>query len=137
MLVRSSGTLTALQADHNDFDVNTKILNLSIQMKGIPHTHQMTEPKQPTLVKRKNNTQKQKESLLCLLCGGNHLAHRCVKTRQIHDREINPLNHLCLKHCWKNTEAAKDNSPDTCYIFRNNLWRRKDKESVFLQRTID
>ena len=94
LLVRSSGTLIALQADHNDFDVNTQIPNLSIQTKGIPHKHQITEPKQPTLVKRENNTQKQKEALVCLLCGGNHLAHRCVRTCQIRNRDINPPNQL-------------------------------------------
>ena len=79
LLVRSSGTLTALQADLNDFDLTTHIPNLNIQTKGIPHTHQMTEPKQITLVKRESHAPKQKESLLCLLCGSNHLAHRCAK----------------------------------------------------------
>ena len=33
LLVRSSGTLTALQADHNDFDLTTQIHNLKIQTK--------------------------------------------------------------------------------------------------------
>ena len=78
----------------------------------------MTEPKKIILVKRESYAPKQKESISCLLCGGSHLAHRCVKTRQIRDREINPPNQLCLKHCGKKTEACKDNGPDKCYIFR-------------------
>ena len=118
LLVRSSGTLTALQADHNDFDVTTQIPNLNIQTKEIPHTHQMIEPKQIILVKRESHAQKQKESLSCLLCGGNHLAHRCARTCQIRDREINPPNQLCLKYWEKKTEACKDNGLDKCYIFR-------------------
>ena len=59
LLVRSSGTLTALQADHNDFEATTQIPNLNIQTKGVPHTQQMTEPKQITLVKRESHTPKQ------------------------------------------------------------------------------
>ena len=39
LLVRTSGTLTALQADHNDFDLPKQIPNLNIQTKGIPQTH--------------------------------------------------------------------------------------------------
>ena len=75
LLVRASGTLTALQADHNDFDLPKQIPNLNIQTKGIPQTHQMTEPKQITQVKRESYTPKQKESISCLLCSGSHLAH--------------------------------------------------------------
>ena len=118
LLVRSSGTLTALQADHNDFEATTQIPNLNIQTKGVPHTQQMTEPKQITLVKRESHTPKQKESLSCLLCGGNHLAHRCAKTCQVRDRDIHPPNQLCLKHCGKKTEACKDSNTDKYYIFR-------------------
>ena len=112
MLVRASGTLTALQADHNDFDLPKQIPNLNIQTKGIPQTHQMTEHKQTTQVKREYNTPKQKESISCLICGGSHMAHRCAKTRQIRDRELIAPNQLCPKHCGKKTEACKDNSPD-------------------------
>ena len=38
LLVRLSGTLTALQADHNDFGTSTQIPNLAIQTKGVPYT---------------------------------------------------------------------------------------------------
>ena len=46
------------------------------------------------------------------------MAHRCVKTRQVRDRDVHPPNQLCLKHCGKKTEACKDNNTDKCYIFR-------------------
>ena len=61
---------------------------------------------------------KNTETKRCLICGGNHLAHRCAITRQIRDRDINPPNQLCLKHCGKKTEACKDGNTDKCYIFR-------------------
>ena len=38
LLVRSSGTLTALQADHSDFEATAKIPNLNIHAKGGTHT---------------------------------------------------------------------------------------------------
>ena len=78
----------------------------------------MTGPNQITLAKRESSATKQKESISCLLCSGSHLAHKCIKTCQIRDREINPPNQFCSKHCGKKTEACKDNSPDKCYIFR-------------------
>ena len=116
LLVRSSGSLTALQADHNDFGTSTQIPNLAIQTKGVPYTQQMKEPIQITLVKREN--QPPKEALSCLLYGGNHLPHRSVRTRQVRDRDVHPPNQLCLKHCRKKTEACKDNNTDKCYISR-------------------
>ena len=55
---------------------------------------------------------------VCIICGGNHLAHRCAITRQIRDRDISPPSQLCLKHCGEKTEECNDDSTNKCYIFR-------------------
>ena len=118
LLVRASGTLTALQADYNNFSLTKQIPNINIQTKGIPQTPQMTVPKQITLAKCESSAPKQKENITCIVCGGSHLAHRCVQTRKIRYREIIPPNQFCSKHCGKKGEACKDNNSDKCYIFR-------------------
>ena len=81
----------------------------------------MIEPKQTTQGKRDSYAPKQKEPLSCLICSGNHLAHRCAITRQIRDCDINPPSQLCLKHCGKKTEECKDGNTDKCYIFRKQM----------------
>ena len=58
LLVRARGTLTALQADHNNFSLTKQIPNLNIQTKGIPQTPQMTGPNQITLAKRESSATK-------------------------------------------------------------------------------
>ena len=86
----------------------------------------LLEPKHTNQGKRDGYTSKQKEPLSCLICGDNHLAHRCIITRQIRDREINPPSNLCLKHCGKKTEACKDGNTEKCYIFRKQNGTLKD-----------
>ena len=58
LLVRASDTLTALQADHNNYTLTKQIPNLNIQTKGIPQTPQVSAPKQIILAKRENPAQK-------------------------------------------------------------------------------
>ena len=114
VLVRASGTLTALQADYDNFTLTKQIPNLNIQTKMTPQTPQVSAPKQITLAKREYPAQKPKANITCVLCGDSHLAHRCLLTRQIRDQELLPPNQFCLKHCGKKGEACKDK----CYIFK-------------------
>ena len=67
VLVRASGTLTALQADYNNFTLTKQIPNLNIQTKMTPQTPQVSAPKQITLAKRKKPAQKQKENIISIL----------------------------------------------------------------------
>ena len=101
VLVRASSTLTALQADYNNFTLTKQIPNLNIQTKGTPRTPQVSAPKQITLAKREYPAQKPKATITCVLCGDSHLAHTCLLTCQIRDQELLPPNQFCLKHCGK------------------------------------
>ena len=59
--------------------------------------------KQITLAKREYPTQpqKQKENITYVLCGDSHLAHKCLLTRKIRNRELLPPINFCTKHCGK------------------------------------
>ena len=114
VLVRVTGTLTALQADYNNFTLTKQIPSLNIQTKMKPPLP--IPNKQITLAKHEYPTQpqKRKENITCVLCGDSHLAHRCLLTCKIRDQELVPPSYFCIKHCGKRDEACKDK----CYLFK-------------------
>ena len=79
VLIRASGTLTALQADYNNFTIAQQIPSLNIQTQP---PSSMPE-KQITQITQITQPQKHKQNITCVLCGDSHLTHKCLLTRKI------------------------------------------------------
>ena len=117
VLVRATGTLTALQADYSNFPLAKQIPSLNIQAKSIPQSSiPNRQSNNLNLVKREASAPaaRKKDTITCILCGDSHLAHRCLLTRKIRDKELIAPNDFCIKHCGKKGETCKDK----CYLFK-------------------